>query len=190
MDMPQEFLEMVKSDIDRIDNIANASIGELLKLHRELDGKYQACIKEWRAGMWGSNVESTQIYYTSIQDSRESLYENLQMMKAKLQTFRFRMNSISTSETQSPQINVTTNVNITITFDEVRRKIEDMTALSQKETDEAIEKVNDLEAISKENISRKSKWEKVKPIIAYAMDKGADLGIAILTLIVQMKLGM
>lgn len=190
MEMPQEFLDMVKSDIDRIDNVANASIGELLKLHRELDGKYQACIKEWRAGMWGSNVESTQIYYTSIQDSRESLYENLQMMKAKLQTFRFRMNSISTSETQSPQINVTTNVNITITFDEVRRKIEDMTALSQKETDEAIEKVNDLEAISKENISRKSKWEKVKPIIAYAMDKGADLGIAILTLIVQMKLGM
>ena len=86
--------------------------------------------------------------------------------------------------------NTTTNVNITISFEQVREKIEDMTALSQKETDEAIEKVNELEAISKENISRKSKWEKVKPIIAFAMDKGADLGIAILTLIVQMKLGM
>ena len=65
-----------------------------------------------------------------------------------------------------------------------------MTALSREQTDEAIEKVNELEAISKENISRKSKWEKVKPIIAFAMDKGADLGIAILTLIVQMKLGV
>ena len=90
----------------------------------------------------------------------------------------------------SINVNTTTNVNITISFEQVREKIEDMTALSQKETDEAIEKVNELEAISKENISRKSKWEKVKPIIAFAMDKGADLGIAILTLIVQMKLGM
>ena len=85
-------------------------------------------------------------------------------------------------------INSTTNVNVTITFDQVRREIENMGALNQKETDEAIERVNELESISKENISCKAKWEKVKPIIKFAIDKGADLGVAILTLIVQMKL--
>ena len=98
------------------------------------------------------------------------------------------MNAVA-GETTSQQINVTTNVNVTVTFEQVREKIEDMTALNREQTNEAIEKVNELEAISRENISRKSKWEKVKPIIAFAMDKGADLGIAILTLIVQMKLG-
>lgn len=41
-----------------------------------------------------------------------------------------------------------------------------------------------------ENTSRKSKWEKVKPIISFALDKGADVAIAILSLVLQMKLGV
>ena len=44
--------------------------------------------------------------------------------------------------------------------------------------------------ISKEKSSCKTKWEKVKPIIAFALDKGADVAIAILSLVMQMKLGM
>ena len=119
---------------------------------------------------------------------------NLELMKAKLESFIEEWNIVGSASNSMPavpdiNINATTNVNITISFDQVREKIEDMTALNREQTNEAIEKVNELEAISKENISRKSKWEKVKPIIAFAMDKGADLGIAILTLIVQMKLG-
>ena len=142
--------------------------------------------------MWGYNREFGFDYNgTGIQ----SLKENLLLMKPKLEAFMNGWNVVSSVSSPMPtvpdiNVNTTTNVNITISFEQVREKIEDMTALSQKETDEAIEKVNELEAISKENISRKSKWEKVKPIIAFAMDKGADLGIAILTLIVQMKLGM
>lgn len=190
MEMPKEFVDMVASDIERIDKVENMTTAELLKLHRELDGKYQACIKDWRVGFWGSNSNATVIYYEMIQNSSDSLRENLEMMKAKLQTFSFQMNATALSENPATQVNVTTNVNVNISFEEVRKKIEDMTALSQEQTDEAIEKVNELEAISKENISRKSKWEKVKPIIAFAMDKGTDLGIAILTLIVQMKLGI
>ena len=56
-------------------------------------------------------------------------------------------------------------------------------------TGDLLAKIDELEKISKENISRKSKWEKVKPIIAFALDKGADVAIAILSLILQMKLG-
>ena len=36
----------------------------------------------------------------------------------------------------------------------------------------------------------KTKWEKVNPIITFALDKGADVAIAILSLVMQMKLGM
>ena len=66
----------------------------------------------------------------------------------------------------------------------------DMTALSREQTDEILEKINELEKISKENTSCKTKWEKVKPIIAFTLDKGADVAIAILSLVMQMKLGM
>ena len=69
-------------------------------------------------------------------------------------------------------------------------KIEDMTALSREQTDEILERINELEEIAKENSSRKTKWEKVKPIIAFALDKGADVAVSILSLVVQMKLGL
>ena len=65
-----------------------------------------------------------------------------------------------------------------------------MTALSREQTDEILRKIDELEKISKENASRKTKWEKVKPIIAFALEKGVDVAIAIMSLVTQMKLGM
>ncbi len=181
----------IRADIHKIEAaLEEAEPSKLTELHRYLDGKYQYCIADWGKGMWGYSNEFGFDYYTV---GVESLKENLLMMKSKLEAFKYGWNvtaSISHTMPVIPDINInsTTNVNVTITFDQVRREIENMGALNQKETDEAIERVNELESISKENISCKAKWEKVKPIIKFAIDKGADLGIAILTLIVQMKL--
>ncbi len=132
---------------------------------------------------------TTYVRYSLLEDSPRSVQENLDMMKAKLETYKFQMNAVM-GETPAQQINVTTNVNVTVTFEQVRSQIEDMTALSREQTDEILEKIDELEKISKENTSRKTKWEKVKPIIAFALDKGADVAIAILSLVMQMKLGM
>ena len=46
MDMPKEFYDMVCADIERLSNTQNLSDDERLKLHREIDGKYQACVKQ------------------------------------------------------------------------------------------------------------------------------------------------
>ena len=56
MEMPKEFYDMVCSDIQRIEGSDQLSSGEKLKLHRELDGRYQACIKDWYKGLWGSDT--------------------------------------------------------------------------------------------------------------------------------------
>lgn len=96
--------------------------------------------------------------------------------------------------TCNPDVNVSVNntniVNVSVSFEEARQIIEDMTSLSQDQTEEIINKINELEEISKENAPRKKKWEKVKPIIAFALDKGVDVAIAILSLVMQMKLGI
>lgn len=189
MALPKEFMEMVCNDIQRITESANLSSSEQLKLHRELDGRYQACIKDWRMGLWGTNSSATYIRYDTLSRSPNSVKENLEMMKAKLETYRFQMNAVI-GEIPTQQINVTTNVSVNVSFDQVREKIEDMTALSQEQTDEILEKINELEEISKEKSSRKTKWEKVKPILAFVLDKGVDVVIPILSLILQMKLGM
>lgn len=185
--------EIIKADIEKINAaLDRRNYDRLRSVHRYIDGKYQACIARWNEGAYGFVPEYGFNY--EVLDI-VSMEHNLELMKAKLEAFIDGWNVVENASNDMPiipdiNINSTTNVNITISFEQVREKIEDMTALSREQTDEAIEKVNELEAISKENISRKSKWEKVKPIIAFAMDKGADLGIAILTLIVQMKLGV
>lgn len=188
MAVPKEFMEMVYADIRRISDSGQLSKEDKLRLHRELDGRYQACIKDWYVGFWGTNSAGTYVRYSFLEDSPVSIGENLDMMKAKLETYSFQMNAVQPA-IPAQQINVTTNVNVSITFEEVRSKIEEMTALSREQTDEILGKINELEEISKESSSRKTKWEKVKPIIAFALDKGADVAIAILSLVMQMKLG-
>ena len=172
-------------DIHKIDvAIQNADPAEMESLHRYLDGKYQYGIADWGKSMYGY-VDGHGFKYEWL--GADSIKDNLSTMKPKLEAFMHGWNAKSSSA-----VNVTVNntVNISISFEEARQKIEDMTALSREQTDEILGKINELEKISKENTSRKTKWEKVKPIIAFTLDKGADVAIAILSLVMQMKLGM
>lgn len=178
-------------DIQKIDEaLQKEELTEMRDLHRNLDGKYQACIADWGQSMVG--------YYKSGFDHEElsspELMNNLLLMKSKLEAFQLGWNGQSTVPhvTENPRVNVTVNntVHISISFDEARQKIEDMTALNQKQTDEILEKINALEEIAEESSSRKTKWEKVKPILEFALDKGVDVAITFMSLIVQMKLGI
>lgn len=189
MEMPKEFYDMVCSDIRQIEESGSLSSEAKLKLHRELDGRYQSCVRAWSMGLWGALLDGSCIRYSYLMQHLQYVQENLDMMKAKLETYRYGMNAISLPDPPATNITVNTNVSISLSFEETRQKIEDMTALNREQTDEIVAKIDELEKISKENISRKSKWEKVKPIISFALDKGADVAIAILALVMQMKLG-
>lgn len=181
---------MIEADIKRIDeSITSGTDVQRWELFREIDGKYQSCIADFYKGMWQSSHSSGILYFNRLKGNPNEVLENLKMAKAKLGVFRYGANATSSQMPPSTNVSVTTNVNVSVTFEQVRSQIEDMTALSREQTDEIITKINELEEISKEKTSRKTKWEKVKPIIAFALDKGADVAIAILSLVMQMKLG-
>ncbi len=190
MEMPKEFYDMVCADIKRIEESGSLSSEGRFKLHRELDGRYQVCVKGWYKGFWYSDNDAKGIWYSMLHNKSDSVQENLEMMKAKLETFKYQMNAVSLPAPATTNITVNNAVNISLSFEAAKQKIEDMTALNREQTDEILEKIDELEKISKEKISRKSKWEKVKPIISFALDKGADVAIAILSLVLQMKLGV
>ncbi len=65
-----------------------------------------------------------------------------------------------------------------------------MPGLNKEQTEEIKAKINELEKINGEKISKKKKWSKVKPILLFVLDKGADVAITIMSLILQMKLGL
>lgn len=190
MEMPKEFYDMVCSDIKRIEESDNLSSDDRLKLHREIDGRYQACVRNWFSGLRGANANLSEINYGRIMERPLLVKENLEMMKGKLDTYKHQMNAIAIPEPATTNVTVNNTVNIAMSFEEAKQKIEDMTALNREQTDEILAKIGELEEISKEKTSRKTKWEKVKPIIAFALDKGADVAVAILSLVLQMKLGI
>lgn len=188
MDMPKEFYDMVCADIERLSNTQNLSDDERLKLHREMDGKYQACIKKWYEGLWCTDKEATIIWYQSLGMSPDSVQENLEMMKAKLETYKYQMNAVQLQKPEvsnSQVVNVTNSVNVNVTFEQVRKEVEEMTSLTNKDTEEILEKISEIEEVVKSKDSKKSKWEKVKPVLTWLADKSCDVGIALLPLLLQ-----
>ena len=181
----------IRSDLYKIDAaLQSTDISEVLATHRYLDGKYQYCIADWGKSMWGYGDE---IGFAYDMLGIDSLKENLTMMKPKLEAFMHGWNTVKQPARYTPQtapdVNVTVNNNVTvnITFEQVRSKIEDMTSLTDEQTKEALEKVSEIESVVKGDGSKKSKWEKIKPILTWLADKSFDVAMTILPLLLQVQ---
>lgn len=180
----------INEHIKSIDEaLENRDIEECRALQLELDGIYQAAIKNWGYSLLGYSQNKGFVYY-STGLSEESVFQNLKVMKAKLIAFREGFNTIEIEsglvQSTDIRIDLQNKVNIELTFEDVRRNINEIGTLSQSETDELIEKVNMLEKISLSSDPRKTKWEKIKPIVINLLDKGVDIVIQILPIILQM----
>lgn len=180
-------MERVQADISAIENaLAERDEAKMLELHQYLDGKYQSCIVGWGQSAYGFNPAYGFNYEYIWGDS---LVHNLQLMKPKLEAFAEGWNiaSLRSNAATVPEINVTTNVNINITFEQVRSTIEDMTSLTDEQTKEALQKVSEIEDVVKGEGSKKSKWEKIKPILTWLADKSFDVAMTILPLLLQVQ---
>ena len=186
VDMPMAFLEMVKGDIQRIEDYLKTNDSKRnWELFRELDGRYQTCVKDWYMGMWQSSRDGSFLHFNSLEQYPDQVTDNLRYIKSKLETYQYQMNAVSLPAPPSTQVNVTTNVGINITFEQIRSQVEDMTSLTSEQTQEAINKINEIEEIVKSTDNKKTKWERVKPILKWIADKSCDLGIALLPLILK-----
>ena len=182
--------EMIRQDIDQIDSaLENGNLESLLKAHRNIDGKYQACVKDWGKGLCGYHRE-----YGALYDSmdEETLKSNLEVMRPKLEAFLLGLNAVGAdSERNVQDVSVVvnnTNVNLEITFEQAKKSIEEIPGLTQEETEEIIKKIDELERISKESMPKKQKWTQISPILKFALDKSVDVATMVLSLFLQMNI--
>lgn len=184
--------EMIENDIHKIEDvIISDNADEMKKLHQDLDGKYHACIAGWGHSMYSYSSE-----YGFAYDflSRDSMLHNLKQMKASIKAYKLGLCSARKDNVRATEVNVSVqnnnnnSINIDTSFDLSRNQILENNALSQKETDDILEKINELEKIMKGDMTRKVKWERIKPIIQFSLNKGIDVAIAILTPIIQTNL--
>lgn len=188
----EEQERVIRADIDAIDSaLATGVESVLLETHILIDVRYSAYIPNWGQSTYGYRNDLG--YHYEWLD-KQSIRHNLSVFKANLSGYLYGFKTIEQDGLAANNVSVNVNnsnaISLSITFDEARKKIEDMPGLDDAATEEIKGKIDELENISKENISKKKKWEKVKPILAFVMDKGADAAIAIMTLVLQMKLGM
>ena len=191
MILSKDFQEFVRSDIERISEAITSNQGrdELLKLHKVIDSRYQSCIANWYHGLNEAvHLQGIQSYldYDYLVNVSD-IVQNLEMWKEKLEVYLYGMNANSSSETTTTNVNVTTNVNLNITFEHVRAQIEDMTSLTAEETNEILEKISELEEIINSKDKKKTKWEKVKPVLVWLADKSFDVGMALLPLLLNLQ---
>lgn len=182
-----QFIDMIDEDINKIDSVLSESLGEVIleDLHRELDGKYQSVILNWGVGMYGWVKE----YGFSIDFIGETSYiHNLKLMKGKLISYRYGKNAISDVKSGITINNVINNdVKVQTIYDKARNEIEDIAGLTYSESKEIFDKINEIEKIIDSDENKKKKWELLKPIAKWTLDKSVDVAIGLLPLIMKVQ---
>lgn len=180
----------VKADKKRIDEALSSNDETKLKAtHMDIDGKYGGYILDWGKSMY---AYGTDLGFDYEWLGKDALIHNLTLMKSKIEGYALGFER-QTNRTYSPSNNVSVNVsntnevNISVSFDDVRKQIEDMTSLTDGQTQEILDKITEIEAAFKENSSKKSKWEKVKPILVWLADKSFDVGMTLLPLLLKIE---
>lgn len=180
--------EIVNKDLEEIEQaLSQHDHAKNYRLHQELDGHYQACINHWYDGLIYVNHNGGGFYYQKLKNSSYYVVDNLMLMKAKIEAFKYQVNCTPLPDKEDGQINITTNVNLGVSFSETQEQIMNMSALSSAEAEEINEKIKELEIISNEEIPKRKKWEQVRKIIEFALNKGVDVALAILKLVAQMN---
>ena len=64
-----------------------------------------------------------------------------------------------------------------MSIDEIRDNITDNTYLSDTSKQELLNKLDEIIELQKSKESKSKKWDKAKAILAFLLDKGADIAI-------------
>lgn len=182
--------KQILRDVGIINNtISDKKIDEYKSIHMMMDGKYGAYVPDWGKGMYGYNPEFG-FNYELIEES--SFEHNLSLMSSKLQGYAMGLepppktnyhpiNEVTVS------VNNTNEVNITVSFEQAREQIEDMTSLTNEETEEILAKISELEEIINSKDKWKHKWEKAKKVLFWLADKSFDVGMVLLPLLLKIQ---
>ena len=188
------FIGMVENDIQRCkDYLASEKNKEDgMALHLELITRYPSYIKNFRESLY--NYDEKHGFVMQEFFDLDSAIHNITVIMNKLIAFR-NYGCVSPSDRrmgqQSTQINIknsltaTQSQNISISFEDVKQQIEEMTGLSESETNEALSKIDEIKGILESKGNKKTKWQKIKPLLLWLADKSVDVGCAILPLILK-----
>lgn len=191
-----DFKAMVDEDLNSLQfalsDFRNSQTPECAKqqLYQEITAKYHTCIPKLGYGLWNYNF--TTEFYDEV--SGESLFHNLRQIYNKILTYKklgYPGLQEKVNSAPSTVVQVTNNnenrIDVDISFNSVREKVKVMSALPEAEINEILRKIDEIENIVHLSDRKAKKWENAKNIIKWIADKGVDVGITLLPLLLQIK---
>lgn len=180
-DMTEEFKRIIDEDIDICTaELHNGDQQSRYTFHQRLISKYGNIIDGFKADLH-------QLFYD---ESGAYALENIETMRQKLVLFKaMGYQNVYAESDSGITVNNTNQMtaNINITFSEAKSNIERMSALSDPEIEEILQKINELENIVNSTKRKTKKWDKAKDIIHWIASKGVDVAMTIIPLL--MKIG-
>lgn len=189
----------IEKDINSIKEVLNKDdLDEMMKIHKYMDSKYQSKIDTWGLSQFGWS-DNLGFDYDFI--GKSGISENLENMIGKLEGYKqdldLKVYEIFNGKNSSgvkiynsnknANANTNTNTNATVVnFSIVENNLKKNESLTEKQTIEALKKLEELRSIYQSKDNKKTKWSKVKPIMIWLADKSVDVGIAFLPLITSM----
>lgn len=180
--MTEDFKKIIDEDITKCETeLENGNKASRGKLHGVLLAKYGNIIEGFKDGLHSLFYDESGTYCK----------ENLERMREMLLLFKAMeyKNCYSTkNEFSGITVNNTNSLSTTlnISFAETKAQVENMTSLRYEEIDEIQTKIDELEAIVNSNDRKTKKWDKAKEIIKWVADKGIDVGLTLLPLILKL----
>ena len=88
-----------------------------------------------------------------------------------------KSSGITISTTNNNTNNNSNNITLNMSVDEIKENISDNTYLSDSDKQELLDKLNEIIELQNSTESKSKKWSKAKTILAFLLDKGADIAI-------------
>lgn len=173
-----KFKTMIRNDIAICDKFIETSFAGHSDVQALL-GKYLIDYPEFEKGI---------IKYTHVSGCKTNEIENIKIIKGKLEYLLNRVdnpdlyNKQSNSGTTIFNTNNNTNSNtntvtLNMSVDEIKDNINENTYLSDVAKNELLDKLDEIVELKKSKESKTKKWNKAKAILAFLLDKGADIAI-------------
>lgn len=90
-----------------------------------------------------------------------------------------------TNTNNNNNTNINNNLLNVMSFQEIRDQIEDNTYLDDDSKSELINKLSEIEELCNSKESKSQKWSKARAILAFVLDKGADIAIMFIPKILE-----
>ena len=173
-----KFKVMVLTDIEFCDELINKGRATHTDI-QTLIGKYIMDYPDFDKGI---------ITYASFAGFENNEIENIKIIKGKLEyllnrignpTLYNKQNNIGTTifNTNNNTNTNSNNINSNMSVDEIRMNINDNTYLSDVSKQELLSKLEEIIELQKSKETKSQKWNKLKRILSFLLDKGADIAI-------------